>query len=1856
MRQFLTIYLFFCCFCIISAEAQVTADFSINYPTPVCNPAVISFTNLSTGQAHLKYEWNFGVNPGVNSILENPSTTYGDCGTFTVTLTVTDGLNQKSVKTQQLMVNCKPFADFTVSSTAGCYPMTVQFTSTSIPGSGNLSNYVWDFGDGSGGTGANPSHTYTTAGCKTVTLVATNSKGCSDDTTRVKTVCVYDHAKIDFTATPAASCGAPLTTSYSPSVTGGASPYTFSWDFSGGKPATSASPNPSVTYSTPGSFNTKIYVTDANGCKDTIVKNKYINVGNNIADLSIDKVKGCTPLTVAVSGIESGGAQGWLWTATSSAGIDSIDTQNATFTFIQPGTYQVCLTIDYGAGCTAQKCTTVTVSAVPKAIFGITGNAGICAPPLNVVFHDSSVGNNLTYAWSFAGGNPATDTSKNPSVNYSSCGSYSVTLTVTNAGGCSDTKTATNIINIDCPVASFESSPKTGCAPLPVQFNSSASTGNPKQWKWNFGDTADPNEVQSTLQNPNHFYTQPGCYTVRLITINDQGCTDTITSVNEVCVGAVPDIKFKASTDETCARMPVTFTNQSSNVNTQTTYAWNFSRRNSYNILSTDENPVYTYGDTGRMDVTLIVCNYGCCDTLTIDKMITVYPPVAIFNITRDCSSPYSMLLNGTPSLGADSYSWDLTGGTPSSSTDSIVTVSYPSSDSYTIKLTVTNARTGCTYTMQKKVQTRKVKADFAVVTAAGCKPFSACLKNNSTDAVSYEWSVIDSAGTTVSASTQEEYCPVLQTPGSYIVQLIATDMNGCKDTMTKKDFITVFGTNVNFTVTPASGCRPLNAQFQDASASASSYAVDWKWTFGDPFSGNLNSSTDTNPSHTYDKAGNYAVTLTIIDNNGCIDSVKKTGIVKVNEPALRFAVDSVSCLGNPACFQNNSTGKSLSYQWSFGDGGTSTQATPCHTYATTGYYTVTLSATDANGCSASLTDSAAIKVVSPPTADLVADTTHTSCPPLAVNFTNLSTGINNKATYKWDFGDGSTSAVKNPFHYYNTAGIFDVTLITTNEFGCSDTVVFKKYIDISGPKGTATGTPTSGCNPLDVCFHAVTINTQGYAWNFGDGTVVSNNIDTVCYSYTRPGKFFPQVILSDGLGCSVAVSLGTITIGSPGVKFVMSEDSVCSNGNIQFTDSSYSSIPIVSWAWNFGDPNSGTNNISSQQNPSRFFSSPGIYPVNLTIETTFGCTGFYSDTVYVIAPPAALFSGNKTSICPGDSVFITDNSQTSGTSAWNWNFGDAASGTLNSSTEKNPAHVFNIPGDYLITLILKNGGGCSDTSTGTIHVNQNPVAVAGNDIAVCFGSGKTITATGGVNYLWSPSAGLNNDSTDSPMASPDTTTVYQVLVTDGNGCTATDEMVVTVNYLPVVSAGKDTMICPATETALSATGAVSYVWTPVTGLDNPSVSNPFAKPGVTTSYTVTGTDINGCNNTDSVIISLAPMPVANAGTDTAVCEGVSVQLNGLGGADYMWSPSTVTNTTTSNPVANPVVTTTYTLTVVDANKCTANDNIVIVVHPSPNVDAGKDVQICSGNSGILQASGADNYLWYPTYYLNTNNIANPVTTPDSTIKYYLQGTDMYGCASVDSVTVFVNHPVVAKVGPGASICLGEVIHLSASGGMQYHWTPESGLDNPYIANPVSSPQFTTEYKVVISDGICSIDSATVTVIVNPLAICDAGNDKNTSAGSVITLNASAGLGSYSWSPAVGLSCTDCLNPTVTASHDTTYVLTVITPAGCRTEDSVRIRVACVDDVIFLPNAFSPNNDNKNATFRVRSYGLKSINYLRIFNRWGQLIFESNDIDKGWDGKINGVNAAPGVYVYDMEGVCSSGEKIQKQGNVTLIR
>lgn len=1833
--------------CVTYAYTQVTAGFNINYPANVCNPVVIGFSNTSSGIPPMSYAWNFGVTGGVNSTLNNPSSSYLNCGNFTVTLTATNGLGQTSTITHVVTIHCSPVPSFTVTPTSGCAPLAVQFTNTSTSGSGSITGYTWDFGDGGSSSSTSPPHTYLNIGCKNVSLTVTNSFGCTTTTTFPAAVCVTNRPNASFTNNPTTSCSAPLTVQYNSTVSGGTPPYTYSWTFVGGTPAASANPNPTIVYNAGGTFPGKLIVTDVNGCRDTFQVNNAVTIGSYTTNFTASALSGCAPFTATFNGNAVPFPNSWSWTTNPAATPPTSNTAVSTFTFPTATSYQVCLTANYSNGCTAQKCTTVVVHPLPVAAFNTTGQNASCAPPLVVNYNNNSSGATL-YQWSFPGGNPnSSNTANPPPIVYNTCGNYNATLNVQNQFGCIATVTHTNTANVNCPVAAFTASPNAGCLPLAVSFNSTSSTGQPTMWHWNFGDPASGAANISLLQNPNHTYNVAGCYTVTLITNNAQGCGDTIVMPSAVCTGPPVNANFSTPYDTICASTAAAFNNLSTGTTTYTNYVWDFLGVPPYNNQSAMASPTYLYHDTGWFDITLIACNYGCCDTITIPQLIYILGPVSVIDTVRDCSIPFSLQFDGTQSINATTYLWTFPPGcVPLTSTNPIQTCVFPGAGTYNVSLFTTNPSTGCNYTKNITVTMVDVIPNFTGAPLTGCSPLQVCFNNTSTSAVSYEWLILNSVGDTVVSSTAANPCLVIPDPGVYTVQLNVWDVNGCKDSLKRVNYVTVYGTNVAFTGTPLTGCVPLSVHFTDNTSSPTSNAVAWHWDFGD---GTANSTSNAhNPTHVYLSPGSFTVTLIVTDNHGCMDTLIIPNYVTPLQPIADFAaVDSTVCLGTQACFFNYSSGNGpMVYLWNFGDATTSNSSgNPCHSYASTGTYSVSLLLTDVNGCTDTLTKNNYI-VVSTPVAAFVADTITAPCPPLPVHFTNNSTGLDSLTTYLWDFGDGSQSTGLNPFHIYNQGGIFTVTLIVTNQYGCADTLSIQNYIQITGPSATVIVTPVTGCSPLNVCFYTIQTNSTSFTWDFGDGNVIPGG-DTICYTYMTAGVFYPSVIISDGLNCSFSLPLDTITVAQPQAYFTHTPPAVCNSGTFFFVDSSTVQLPITSWSWNFGDPASGALNTSSIQNPNHFYAIQGFFPVTLTITLSNGCVGTFIDTMQVTAPPTAAFTGSTINSCVGSQVTFTDNSVSgSPVVAWAWNFGDPLSGIANTSSLQNPQHGYFATGTYTITLIVTSANGCTDTVTHTLTVHPLPVVVVGPAVSICAGSSTTLSSAGGVSYSWLPVAGLNNPNISNPVASPVATTTYTVTVTDNIGCSNTATVVVTVNPIPLVNAGVDASVCPGSSTNLAASGATSYSWLPATGLSATNIPNPIATPAATTSYTVTGTalgcsatdvvvitvypaavanagasvticfgantqlnasggvlyswspaatlsasnvsnpiatpvsstqytvtvtDANSCQATDSVTVSVVPLPAANAGPDVGICINSQTQLNASGGTTFSWLPATgLSNTNINNPIASPLVTTTYTVTVTGANNCVNIDSVIVTVHPLPTINAGTGTSVCIGSTINLNATGGTTYVWSPAAGLSNPNIGNPVATVNANVTYTVTGTDAFGCSNTDTIHLQATAGPPANAGPSAAICIGASTNLNASGGVTYSWAPSTGLNSTIISNPIASPLSTTQYTVTVTDASGCSATDSVTVSVHALPLVNAGVDQSICINSSANLSATGGV-TFSWLPATTLSNSNIFNPVATPLATTTYTVTVTDNFGCVNNDSMVVTINPLPNIVANP-------------------------------------------------------------------------------------
>ncbi len=383
------------------------------------------------------------------------------------------------------------------------------------------------------------------------------------------------------------------------------------------------------------------------------------------------------------------------------------------------------------------------------------------------------------------------------------------------------------------------------------------------------------------------------------------------------------------------------------------------------------------------------------------------------------------------------------------------------------------------------------------------------------------------------------------------------------------------------------------------------------------------------------------------------------------------------------------------------------------------------------------------------------------------------------------------------------------------------------------------------------------------------------------------------------------------------------------------------------------------------------------------------------------------------------------------------------------------------------------------------------------------------------------------------------------------------------------VDAGADATICAGTGTTIRAIGApeATYSWSPSEGLACDSCAETIAAPLRQTTYMVTATLPNGCISTDTVVVRVLPSPVADAGPDRALCPGEeAILVASPPGMLYRWTPAVgLSCDDCQSPTASPATTTVYTLTVINASGCGDSAQVTVTVHPPPDATITADTTICAGEPLALSASGGAVYSWSPDEGLSCTDCPNPIARPARTTTYPLEMTDANGCHRADSVLVTVLS-VTADAAGDTTLCAGQATTISASGGTIYRWSPEEGLSCADCPNPTASPAASTRYTVMVANdrGCVASDSVMITIL-SPV-IADAGPDVWLCLGDSVGLVASGGV-AYGWSPAEGLSCTDCRSPMAAPSATTLYRVSVTGENGCRGEDSMLVTVTSMRTV-----------------------------------------------------------------------------------------
>lgn len=820
------------------------------------------------------------------------------------------------------------------------------------------------------------------------------------------------------------------------------------------------------------------------------------------------------------------------------------------------------------------------------------------------------------------------------------------------------------------------------------------------------------------------------------------------------------------------------------------------------------------------------------------------------------------------------------------------------------------------------------------------------------------------------------------------------------------------------------------------------------------------------------------------------------------------FLIVKTAPSGYSGCYENSSTPNVKTYNPTYGD------------IAVTTYSTTSSTNIDALIFTPTVTIDVLCQVV-PLVASAGPNVSICQGNSVVIGGSPTATGGTGPYSYSWSPSTGlSSTTAANPTASPSSTQTYTVTV--TDNLGATAT---------SSCTVTVNTNPTANAgSDVDICQGSGTqLNASGgtgYSWSPATGLSATNISNPVASPSTTTTY---TVTVTNAAGCTatdqITVNVNSVTANAG------PDQAVCTGQQVTLTATGGGT-----YQWNNG---------VGQGVP---FTPVTTLTYTVTVTSDVLCTAT-DQVVVTVNPLPAADAGLNDTICGGSS---TNLNATGGTTyLWSPPTG------LSNVNISNPVASPQITTTYTVTVTDVNN--CSATDQVTITVNA-PVADAGNDATICPGNSTALNATGAGTYSWSPATGLSATNIANPTASPVITTTYTVTVTDGQGCFATDSVVVNVLPAPPASAGNDTSTCDGLSVQLIATGGITYTWSPAGTLSNSNISNPVASPVTTTTYTVTVTGANGCSATAQIQVTVNPLPTANAGNDVVICGGNSTTLSATGGVTYLWSPPTgLSSVNISNPDASPSLTTTYTVTVTDVNGCTDSDQITVTVN-APSADAGPDVSICQGSSTTLSGTGAGTYTWGPSTGLSATNIPNPVASPVSTTTYTLTVTDTNGCIGTDDVSVTVNPNPTAIASNDTAICLFQSVTISAQGGVSYSWSPVTGLSSSTVSNPVASPTSSITYTVTVTDINGCTDSESVLITVNNLPSADAGNDVSFCSGLSANLNATGGV-SYQWSPSTGLSSTVVSNPVASPASTTTYTVTVTDGNGCQASDDVIVTV-----------------------------------------------------------------------------------------------
>lgn len=1616
---------------------NIFADFVASVNGSNCE--TIFNSTFGGGQGPYTFFWDFG--DGTTSNQQYPVHQYPNNSTWTPCLTVTDSLGCDTTVCHAVQVNCTPpqCDAFFNYSFAACDSLFFYPTQQ-----GAQYSYSWDFGDGTNSTQANPGHQYTADGTYQVFLIISdNVTGCTATWLETIVVNCGSGCNVDGAFTQnvdTTNCQVQfVSTAY-----GGTAPYTYYWDFGDGTSSTSASP--SHLYATYGpTWNVCLTITDVNGCDTTICNPVVVDCVPGSCDANFQYTQSsCNVFHFYPA--STGNQYQYFW----DFGDGQQSTQaNPVYTYAVNGSYTVTLYLtDFVAGCSDTVSYNLIVNCANTCT--VDGDFTYTTDP-NCYTHFTSTawGGQTPYSYSWNFGDGTTSNSPNPSHYYPNNSAWTPCLTITDANGCDTTICYT--LNIQCNTQPCDAQFTTAFATCDSVFFYPVSTGSQYTYFWDFGDG-----TNSTQMNPGHQYAADGTYLVVLY-IMDQvtTCQDAVTvpvTINCGVSNCTTQGAFNAQVDTSSCS--VQFISTAFGGVAPYTYFWDFGDGTS----STSASPNHQYGSYGpTWQVCLTITDANGCDTTICDLVVVDCVPGscdASFQYTyQDCQT----VVFYPNSTGAQyAYWWDF--GDGQTSTDDNPGHMYSTDGTYSVTLILDDLVAGCSDTVTFNVivncgSSCTVNGDFVFNTDPNCYTSFTSTAWGGQMPYTYLWNFGD--GTTSNSAHPTHYYPnnTVWTPC-----LTITDVNGCDTTICQP---------IQINCNPA----PCDAHFTYSFASCDSvffYPVatgtqySYSWNFGDGFT-----STQMNPGHQYAADGTYSVLLVVTDNvTGC--SATWQEVITINcgisnctvQGAFNAQVDTANCIVQ---FISTAFGGTApySYFWTFGDGTSSTSASPSHVYPSYGpTWNVCLTITDANGCDTTICNPVVVDCV-PGSCDANFQYTQSGCN--IFYFFPASSG--SQYQYYWDFGDGQFDNSSNPVHTYSADGTYTVTLYLTDFVaGCTDTVSYNVYVTC-GTTCAVNGDFVYNTDPN--CYTIFSATAWGgqqpytYHWDFGDGT--TSNSQSPTHYYPNNSTWTPCLTITDASGCDTTICQSVFVQCNPQPCDASFTYTFVSCDSVYFIPSAVG--PQYSYSWTFND---GSGTTSTAANPAHSFPD-GSWTVQLVvIDSIAGCGDqtFQTITVNCGFTPCTTDGGFNYYVdstnC--DVQFISTAFGGTAPYTYYWNFGDGTT-----STSANPIHSYPNNSVWTPCLTITDANGCDTTICQPIQVNCTATSCDAN-FQYTYQDCQTVVfypVSTGAQYTYSWDFGDGSTSVDdnpAHMYTSDGVYVVTLIISDNvSGCTAV------MNYSITINCGTSCTANGAFQYSIDPNNCdvhfVSSVWggqAPYTYFWNfgdgttSSQANPVHNYPNNSTWTpcLTITDVNGCDTTFCDVVNVQCVSNncdASFNYTYITCDSVwFIPLVNNSSYDYLWDFGDGTTSTDISPAhtfTNGVHLVVLYLTD-SVTGCSNAFTVQLTVNCAAQCDVNgaiswyNDSTSCDVSFISTAFGGQAPYTYYWDFGDGTSsNLANPVHNypPNTQWTPCLTITDVNGCDTVICEVVY----------PGCSVGLDEI---------------EDGINALIYPNP-SNGQFTIELE-----------------------------------------------------------------------------------------------------------------------------------------------------------------------------------------------